>query len=282
LPSAATVPTLAGVAALDFLAVPASHIAVALLAAAAIAAVARRRRLLDPGGMIAATLLGPALVASGGWWLGAILIAFFLTSALLPEHGDGAPVRTWQQVLANGGPALIFAIGYQLTGGDAFLTGAAATIAATTADTWATEIGRALGGTPWSVRTYRRVPPGTSGAVSAAGTLATVAGAILIALTALVLRPLSPVDAYPILAGSVVIAIAGTLGSLIDTVLGATLQGRFACAVCGHRSESGAEHCSGHPMRPVAGLPWLTNSVVNLSAALAAGLFALAVATIGQ
>jgi uncharacterized protein (TIGR00297 family) len=273
---------LAGAVALDSLAVPASHLAVAALLAVAIAAVAWRRRLLDPGGAVAATLLGPALVATGGWWLGAILVGFFLTAALLPEHGEGAPCRTWQQVLANGGPALVFAIGYQLTGRDPFLTGAAATIAATTADTWATEIGRAIGGVPWSVRTRRRVPPGTSGAVSTAGTLATVAGAILIAAIALLLRPLSPAGGHPAALVAVAIAVAGALGSLLDTALGATLQGRFACTVCGARAESPAPHRPGHPMRPASGIPWLTNGAVNLAAALAAGLVALALATIGQ
>jgi hypothetical protein len=35
-------------------------------------------------------------------------------------------------------------------------------------------------------------------------------------------------------------------------------------------------------MRPASGIPWLTNGAVNLAAALAAGLVALALATIGQ
>jgi uncharacterized protein (TIGR00297 family) len=185
-------------------------------------------------------------------------------------------------VLANGGPALLFAIGSQLTGGEPLLIGAAGTIAATTADTWATEIGRAIGGVPWSIRTRRRVPPGTSGAVSAAGTLATVAGAALIAVIAVLLRTISPVGGHPALVEGIAIAVAGVLGSAVDSVLGATLQGRFACARCGHRSETGGEHRPGHPMRPVSGIPWLTNSVVNLSAALAAGILAAALASLGQ
>jgi uncharacterized protein (TIGR00297 family) len=265
---------------LDPFVVPASHVAIALLVAAGIATAAHRRRLLDTGGAIAATLLGPALVALGGWWLGAILVAFFLSSAVLPESGGDAPARTWQQVLANGGPALIFALAHRLTGFDPLLVGAAATIAATTADTWATEIGRALGGVPRSIRTRRRVPPGTSGAVSVAGTLATVAGGITIAVIALLLRPLSPIDGIPSTGDAVAIAIAGSLGSAIDTLLGATAQVRFACATCGYRSESGASHLPGHPMRRVAGVAWLGNSAVNLSAAVAAGGIATALATI--
>lgn len=274
--------SLAGDRVLDSLAVPASHIAVALLAAAAIAAVAHRRRLLDSGGAVAATLLGPALVAAGGWWLGAILIAFFLSAALLPEHGDGAPRRSWRQVLANGEPALLFATVYQLTGREALLIGAAATIAATTADTWATEIGRAIGGVPWSVRSRERVPAGTSGAVSGAGTLATIAGAIFIALTAWLLRSISPVEGHPTVSAAIAIGVAGALGSVIDSILGATLQARFACALCGHRSESPAPHLPGHRMSPASGVSWLTNSAVNLAAAMTAGIVATMLASAGQ
>lgn len=185
-------------------------------------------------------------------------------------------------MLANGGPALLFAIGSQLTGGEPLLIGAAGTIAATTADTWATEIGRAIGGVPWSVRTRRRVPPGTSGAISGAGTLASVAGAVLIALVALLLHPISPLDGQPALGEGIAIAAAGVLGSAIDSVLGATVQARFACAICGQRSETGGLHRPGHLMRPVSGIPWLTNSVVNLAAALAAGILAAALASLGQ
>lgn len=185
-------------------------------------------------------------------------------------------------MLANGGPALLFAIGYQLAGHDALLIGAAATIAATTADTWATEIGRAIGGVPWSLRTRQRVPPGTSGAVSGAGTLATVAGAILIAIVAVLLRPLSPADGDLGPGAAISIGIAGTFGSLIDSFLGATLQARFACATCGHRSESPAPHRPGHAMRAASGVPWLTNSAVNLAAALSAGIVASLLASIVQ
>lgn len=135
---------------------------------------------------------------------------------------------------------------------------------------------------PWSIRTRRRVPAGTSGAVSGAGTLATVAGAILIALIAWLLRPISPAEGHPNAAAAVAVGVAGTLGSVIDSVLGATLQARFACTVCGYRAESPVPHRPGHRMRVASGFPWLTNSAVNLAAALAAGIVAFLLASAGQ
>jgi uncharacterized protein (TIGR00297 family) len=264
---------------LDPLAVPTWHVALALIAAGLIAILARQRDLLAPGGVIAATLLGPALVATGGWWLGLILIAFFLSAALLPEPDRAGPTRTWQQVLANGGPALAFATASLLTAREPLLIGAAATIAAAAADTWATEIGRAFGGTPYSVRTRRRVPAGTSGAISAAGTLASIAGGVAIAGIALLAAPLAPTDDLPTFGTAAVIAVTGSLGSAIDTVLGATFQARFRCETCGTIRESGTDHQPGHLMRPVAGIPWLTNSAVNLLSSLGAGVTAVTLAS---
>lgn len=225
-----------------------------------------------------ATLLGPAIVGTGGWWLGAVLIAFFVSSALLPNASGENPARTWQQVLANGGPALAFAalslIGYP----SPFLLAAAATIAATTSDTWATEVGRARGGSPYSVRTWHRVPPGTSGAISAAGTIASIGGAGFIAVVASILAPAAPTPDLVSAGSMVLVAASGALGSTADTILGATLQARFRCGVCGHTSESPAQHCPGHPMRHASGVPWMTNSVVNLFAALIAGVITASVA----
>lgn len=242
--------------------------------AATIALVAHRRHLLDRGGAVAATILGPSLVATGGWWLGTILIAFFLSSALLPDSGSGAPSRAWHQVAANGGPALALAtIG--LAGFEGrLLVAAASTIAATTSDTWATEIGRAIGGTPRSIRTGARVPPGTSGAVSAAGTIASVAGAMFVAILAVILSPIAPMSSLVTPEQAVIIGVCGVLGSSVDTILGATLQARFRCVTCGARSEDPGDHAPGHGMRRISGMTWMTNSMVNLVSALASGLVA--------
>ena len=62
------------------------------------------------------------------------------------------------------------------------------TLAAATADTWATEVGTLAGGTPRSIRTLRPVPAGTSGGVSVVGTLASVLGALLLPALALAMH----------------------------------------------------------------------------------------------
>ena len=66
------------------------------------------------------------------------------------------------------------------------LTGAwfVAGIAAGASDTVASEIGKAWGGTPRSFPTWQRVPPGTPGAISIAGTIAGMSAAALMAVPA--------------------------------------------------------------------------------------------------
>ena len=255
-----------------------TELTIATLAAAVIALAALKRGLLDTSGALAACLLGPALVATGGWWLGAILIAFFVSSSLLPSPATESPSRTWHQVAANGGPALALSTIGLLTEHDRLLVGAAATIAATTADTWATEIGRALGGVPWSLRSRSRVPAGTSGAVTPVGLFASAAGAVFIATVTILLAPIAPVGDLDNMRTGIIVALCGVLGSTADTLLGATLQARFRCKRCAEVSEDATDHRPGHPMVRISGVRWMTNSIVNLSAAAIAGLAAIALA----
>ena len=117
--------------------------------------------------------------------------------------------RKAAQVLANLGAAGLFA-------GEPMLFLAA--LAEATADTVASEIGQAFGGTP-RLLTGRRVAAGTDGAVSVVGSLAGVAGAALVMLTGWGTLGISGRQAGVALAG-------GLVGFVGDTVLGATGERR--------------------------------------------------------
>ena len=93
-----------------------------------------------------------------------------------------------------------------------------AALTTSASDTVASEVGKAWGRTTWLATGLRRVPPGTSGAVSLEGTAAGVAAAALLAgLGAWVgLVPPSLVPA---------IVIAATIASFVEGLLGATLEG---------------------------------------------------------
>jgi uncharacterized protein (TIGR00297 family) len=92
-----------------------------------------------------------------------------------------------------------------------------AALAEATADTVSSEIGQAFGGTPFLLTTFRRVPPGTDGAISLLGTLAGIAAAALIAATG--------APALGMSFGECLIAFAaGIAGLFFDSLLGATAE----------------------------------------------------------
>ena len=85
-------------------------------------------------------------------------------------------------------------------------------------DTVASEIGKAWGRRTWLITSMRRVPPGTSGALSLEGTVAGVASAAALAGIGAALG-LVPVTTC------VAIAMAAVFAALVESVLGATLEG---------------------------------------------------------
>jgi uncharacterized membrane protein len=58
-----------------------------------------------------------------------------------------------------------------------------------------------------------------------------------------------------------VIVVSGLLGSLIDSLLGATLQAQYRCIKCGKMTER-VVHC-GVPATLLSGFRWLNNDFVN-------------------
>src|SRR5437762_1138343 len=139
---------------------------------------------------------------------------------------------------------------------------AAGAIAAAAADTWATEVGTFSPFAPRLITTGARVGRGASGGITALGTAGGVAGALLIALVA---RWVGPRGAAP--GSAVLITAAGVAGMLADSLLGATVQGKFECPACDARFERGNSVCH-EPVRLIRGWRWLDNDGVNLAATL--------------
>lgn len=235
----------------------------AVFAGAVFGGIAYAAKALTADGALAGGLLAASLVGwvDATWALPAI--AFFVGSSALSVLGNGAKeaaaaraeksgARDAMQVLANGGVAWIV-LGLALVSpAPAVLYGMLGAFAAAAADTWATELGT-LGKTePLSLRSWSRVPPGTSGAVSLAGTSASVLGAASVALTAwaVALVPWT---------GALVVVIGGISGAWADSLAGAFIQARYRNPVTGALSEERPAHTR----RPVHGLAAVNNDVVN-------------------
>lgn len=241
------------------------RLAIGAALAAVVALAAYRARALSFDGAIAAFVVGTIVVDAGGWNSAAVLLAFFVPSSLLTRMGrerkrllrgtHEAPRNAWQ-VLANGGVAalcVIAALGAHTPFNAAF----AGAFAAASADTWGTEIGTLARRRPVSILTFRPMEPGLSGGVSLLGTVATIAGALCVAVVASLLRlaPLWPV------------AAAGVAGALIDSIVGASLQARHWCPTCSCECETPQHYC-GTPTTFRRGVRWIQNDAVNLMATL--------------
>ena len=247
---------------------------VGVVMASLIAVAARRTRSLAPSGALAAIVLGTLAVAAGWGW-GALLIGYFAASTALSRLGRAEKERRTasvvakggerdaMQVLANGGIFALAALGQIIHPDTRWLALGAGSLAASAADTWATEIGTLYGGTPRSILTMRHIAPGTSGGVSLAGIVASVLGAVFIAILA-ALGGGTPAAA---------IVAGGVAGSLVDSLLGATFQARRWCDACNRETERGVHDC-GATTRHAHGLRGLDNDLVNLLSNVAGGLLA--------
>ncbi|MGB7875475.1 MAG: DUF92 domain-containing protein, partial [Anaerolineales bacterium] len=170
--------------------------------AVVIAYLAYRARSLDRSGAIAALIVGTVIFGMGGWRWAILLLTFFITSSGLSrafkdrkreaseKYAKGGQ-RDAGQVFGNGGIATLFAALHFFFPEAAWpWLGFAASLAAVNADTWATELGVLNPTSPRLITNLRKVvEKGTSGGVSLAGTLASLAGAGIIGLLAALLAP---------------------------------------------------------------------------------------------
>jgi len=228
---------------------------VAAVGAPLVGLLAWRLRALTVSGAVAAAAVGFCHLAFGGERAAGALLVFFGTSTALSKLGKrrkealgfekGSQRDAWQ-VLANGGvAALCCALGWP----EAML----GALAAANADTWATEAGSLLGGRPRRLTTLALAEPGESGAISLVGTLASLAGAGLLGL----------------LAGPAWLAVtlAGFLGALLDSLLGATVQAQW-------RDPKTGRWCEIPQGPPERGVNVLRNDAVNSIATVAGAVTA--------
>lgn len=211
---------------------------------------------LTGGGVVAALGVGATVTVGLGWRGLILLFAFFVSGSWLTRISGGpGGQRTARQVLANGTVAAIAALG-------APWPVSAGALAAATADTWATEIGAFSPWPPRMLTTGAVVSRGVSGGMTLLGTVGGVAGAAGIAGVALALFPHAGGTEWAI------VAAAGVAGMLVDSFLGAALQGAYECPDCAARFERGGAVCH-QAVRRIRGVAWLDNDGVNLAGTLA-------------
>ncbi len=236
-----------------------------------VAVVSHRAKFLTPSGAVATFLLASLVFGIGGWKWTIPILVFFLFSSLLSRIGGNRKSRTedlfeksstrdWAQVFANGGVAGMLVVASFVFPDYDWYPLYLGSLAAVTADTWGTEIGLLSREKPFLLTTLKPVSAGVSGGITFLGLAGGIVGSLLIGLSALPWLPGAALLPW--------ILLAGLTGSLLDSFLGATVQGSYRCPVCGKTTER-RQHCSKQPTFRIRGIGWINNDGVNWGCAMA-------------
>ena len=219
---------------------------------------AQRFPLLTRAGWVHAGVLGTLLWGALGWrgWLA--VVGYLALGSLVTRLGFRQKQRQGlaearggrrgpENVWGSAATGAVLALLTTLPGAPVplLLLGFGASFAAKLADTCGSEIGKRWGRHTVLITSLRPVPAGTEGAISLEGTGASLVGS---AVMVLVLKLLGLLGTAPAL----LLALwVGVLATLLESWIGATLQGRVA---------------------------WLTNELVNGIQTLLAALIAMGLA----
>ncbi|HUU13809.1 MAG TPA: DUF92 domain-containing protein [Terriglobia bacterium] len=215
-------------------------------------------KMITRSGAAVGFVLGVAIYLGYGYKSFCILLGFFLLGSIATRLGYAVKAargvaerrrgaRSWREALANSLAGASFSILVITTHHEAaFLLALVAAFAEAAGDTVSSEIGQWLSGRAYLITTFKPVPAGVDGGISAGGTVAGfVASALIVALG----YGLGLCGPWGLTSAAIALG-AGFVGNLFDSLLGATIERR--------------------------GL--VTNSIVNLSGTSFAGGLALVAA----
>jgi len=249
-----------------------------VIAVATFMASSLRLNFLDRSGVVAAGILAFSLLSVGSWQWVIPALVFFASSSFLSKIRSKdektskkvlakGSTRDDGQVWANGGVALFISLLAILYPSPIWFVCITASFAAAAADTWATEIGMRWGKSPRSIIDFKQVEKGVSGGVSLFGTVGALLGSLVISLTYLTLESVQIKWKYFIL-----LLLAGFVASLIDSLLGATLQAKYTNSE-GQLTEKRASDSGANKL--VRGFEFVDNDFVNLFSIASASILVL-------
>lgn len=264
---------------------------VGVLISSTIAIRSYRRKSLDLSGALAGFIV-LAIHLCLSYRFGAMLLVFFFTSSKLTKVGEEKKrkvdadfkeggQRNWIQVLFNSGIAsLLVIISWKLTGSQdkcldskesvlmtALAGGIIGHYCCCNGDTWSSELGILSDEQPHLITTFKPVRRGTNGGVTKAGLLAAAAGGSVIGLAFVLVGFLTAKCTSDVALKQLMViplsSLSGLCGSVIDSLLGATLQFSGFCSV---RNKVVGK--PGPTVKKISGLSILDNNAVNLVSVL--------------
>jgi len=215
---------------------PWTALAVAVGVNAAVAVAMGALRVVSLSGAVAGGIAGAVILAAGGWGAYGVLWTFFLAGTVATKFGYRRKAARGVAQADSGRRGAAHVTANCLVPAALLLVGApragfAAAFGAALADTLGTEIGTLWGRRPFSPLTLRPLEPGTPGAISWTGTLASLAGAALIAAAALWLGVVPAAAVLAVVAGGFLGALAESVISAFGARFGFRLDHEFANAL---------------------------------------------------
>jgi len=214
-------------------------------------------RALTVSGCLGAMVMGILITIFGSFTYLIPISVFFILSSILSRvlkpkfHESTVKARDIAQVYANGGIALIICILDFFWNDPTFIYLYLSSVASAASDTWGTEFGKLSKKHPVSILSFEKINHGISGGITLIGTAGSLIGSLVIGLAALLIIPIDSFVFYGII-------VSGFLGSIFDSIVGASLQGKFQTPD-GKIIEDETQMAT-----LVSGKTWMTNNLVNL------------------
>ena len=229
-------------------------------------------------GLVASVVIGYIVMVVGGPNYLILLVIFFISSSILTKiqkkinksSKKHSLPRSYINILSNGvTPTFLIILtiflydnytwnSANLLNGDINIIGLCfiGSIVVTTADTFSTEIGLINKSKPRLITNLTKyVSKGDSGGITLSGLLASIFAGIIISLTVFFTFEIFHFSLF------LIITLVGILGSLFDSILGATIQYKGQCVSCKLNVETYIHH--NKPTIQLQGSKYITNNSVN-------------------
>ncbi|KAI8987904.1 integral membrane protein DUF92-domain-containing protein [Mycotypha africana] len=256
---------------------------------------ARRKKSLSPNGAATAFLLGMITFSAPLWVFSVVLLAFFLASSKLTKFKavrkrqleadyEQSSERSAIQVIANGlmGGLAVAAFQYLYYSNTSnehtsslekclqlnndrwtkiLLWAYVGHYGCCAGDTWASELGILNKSWPILITKLKKVPPGTNGGVSVLGFIASLAGGAFVGAATSLTLYLEQRSCFGFAYEYIILgSMAGMIGSLVDSILGATVQESLYSE---DKKKIVNDKSSAH-VNVISGIPLLDNHQVNM------------------
>ena len=226
----------------------------AIILFATLAAFAQYKKWLTVSGAIAACWVALLLYVSGGYKAFVAPGIFLISGSLLSKLNKPQKEKEGRnaiQVFANGITGILFMLLYGVTQQNIYLVTAIVSFAISMSDSTSSELGVYCKGATFDILSFKKTPVGLSGGISLQGTIAGLAGAMVIGAAAMYCYHLS----IPIF---IWITVGGFTGMLADSILGSWLQLQYKTADGTVSDDPLAD------AKKLKGFNWCNNDTVNI------------------